>query len=566
MPVSGDAGKLRQTQVSGHPATAESQLCTAVAPPADHHAERRVLKVDAAASRQATTGMTSPLTGSKRDRSNDHAAASDTAASDSDANPPRRRCRGDVAAMKLSSRCDTGNPRLDIPTADTSLFSPVCTLTGNRAAAELPDRLRTTSRRLGADKPASTEPSIEGSPQLDISVIPAIEAAAPHTPTRNCSAVLHGTNTPPSSRLPVCSPAKAAARKMLTYGVRSTASEGPSAEPDNAASSDSGESHWGDENEMENAHSAHDIQIRLSPGSEALQDAVASRSDASSSHQMPSDCRRLMCLDSNASIGGDSSDEELGGDDNAAMNELIQQASLQGESGGNPNEEEEEDMCDFDPYLFIRRLPPLTSVVSDFRDLLLPCKTRASKKKTLVLDLDETLVHSSLDTCEARPDFTFPVAFGGRVHKVGVQRRPYLGAFLDRVAEIFEVVVFTASQKIYAEQLLNVLDPQRRLIRHRIFRDSCIMVDGNYLKDLSVLGRDLSQTIIIDNSPQAFGYQLANGIPIESWYDDLGDCELSNLLPFLESLVHVADVRPSISAAFNLHNRVARALTPQPQY
>ena len=77
-----------------------------------------------------------------------------------------------------------------------------------------------------------------------------------------------------------------------------------------------------------------------------------------------------------------------------------------------------------------------------------------------VLDLDETLVHSTLDSC-TEPDFSFPVAFNGREHRVHVRRRPHLQAFLERCAELFEVVVFTASQKVYAEQLLNVLDPSR---------------------------------------------------------------------------------------------------------
>lgn len=51
-----------------------------------------------------------------------------------------------------------------------------------------------------------------------------------------------------------------------------------------------------------------------------------------------------------------------------------------------------------------------------------------------------------------------------------------------RVAALFEVVVFTASQKIYAERLLDILDPGHELVRHRIYRDSCVVVDGNYLK------------------------------------------------------------------------------------
>ncbi|ONK71996.1 uncharacterized protein A4U43_C04F14570 [Asparagus officinalis] len=223
-------------------------------------------------------------------------------------------------------------------------------------------------------------------------------------------------------------------------------------------------------------------------------------------------------------------------------------------SEGCVEQDDSDDFDDFDPYTFIKDLPDLSAVVPKFRPVLLPKQTRSCPLTTLVLDLDETLVHSSLEPCDA--DFTFPVNFNFREHTIYVRCRPYLKDFMERVAGVFEIIIFTASQSIYAEQLLNILDPKRRVFRHRVYREACVFVDGNYLKDLSVLGRDLSRVIIVDNSPQAFGFQLENGIPIESWFDDRNDQELLLLLPFLESLVGVDDVRPIIAKKFNLREKV----------
>ncbi|BBN15786.1 CTD small phosphatase-like protein 2 [Marchantia polymorpha subsp. ruderalis] len=230
----------------------------------------------------------------------------------------------------------------------------------------------------------------------------------------------------------------------------------------------------------------------------------------------------------------------------------------EGNGEGDVPPEEEDDFEDIDPYLFIKRLPSLSEVVSPCRPLLLPRQTRRSPPITLVLDLDETLVHSTLEHC-ADADFSFPVHFDFQEHMVYVRRRPHLQMFMERVAQLFEIIVFTASQSVYAEQLLNVLDPKRKLIRHRIFRDSCVFVRGNYLKDLTILGRDLSKVAIIDNSPQAYGFQVDNGIPIESWFDDRSDSALAGLLPFLETLVGVDDVRPIIAKRFNLRQKIAAA-------
>lgn len=229
-----------------------------------------------------------------------------------------------------------------------------------------------------------------------------------------------------------------------------------------------------------------------------------------------------------------------------------------------PPADDEDDDWEFDPFLFIKRLPALHECIPPRTSFLLPRQTRHSKRKTLVLDLDETLVHSTLDG-DCTPDFTFAVQMGTVRHMVAVRMRPHLHLFLTQVAELFEVVVFTASQQIYAEQLLDIIDPGQKFIKHRVYRDSCVLWEGNYLKDLTVLGRDLAHTLIVDNSPQAFGFQLENGVPIESWYDDDQDIELLKLLPFLQSAAKSEDVRPLIQEHFRLKDLVDAAMLPSPR-
>ncbi|KAL3616948.1 hypothetical protein CASFOL_039342 [Castilleja foliolosa] len=203
-----------------------------------------------------------------------------------------------------------------------------------------------------------------------------------------------------------------------------------------------------------------------------------------------------------------------------------------------------------DPQMYIRNIPDQPDVSLSVLPTSVPNNKQSTKKITLVLDLDETLVHSKLDRCDDA-DFTFSVFLDMKEHTVYVKQRPHLMTFLKRVAEMFEIVVFTASLSIYAKQLLDILDPDGKIISRRAYRESCTISDGNYTKDLTILGVDLAKVAIIDNSPQVFRLQVNNGIPIKSWFNDPTDTALISLLPFLETLVDVDDVRPIIARKFS---------------
>jgi len=195
------------------------------------------------------------------------------------------------------------------------------------------------------------------------------------------------------------------------------------------------------------------------------------------------------------------------------------------------------------PYVLIMDLPSpdQCGVFQRIKPLLPPLSQNDQHRKTLVLDLDGTLINRAQK--EDGPGTT-------------PSCRPHLQKFLRRASRMFEIVVFTASQREYADKMLDSIDPNGQYIKYRLYRDSCVFWEGNYLKDLTMLGRDLARTAIIDNSPQAFGFQVDNGVPIASWYGDKEDGELLKLIPFLKDVARADDVRPLIREKFMVRELV----------
>jgi len=144
---------------------------------------------------------------------------------------------------------------------------------------------------------------------------------------------------------------------------------------------------------------------------------------------------------------------------------------------------------------------------------LLPARKPSDNRICLVIDLDETLVHSSFKPIE-NADFIVPVEIDGSLHKVYVLKRPHVDEFLKRMGQIYECVLFTASLAKYADPVADLLDTGN-IFNARLFRESCAFYRGNYVKDLSRLGRDLNRVIIVDNSPASYIFHPDNAVSIK---------------------------------------------------
>lgn len=180
------------------------------------------------------------------------------------------------------------------------------------------------------------------------------------------------------------------------------------------------------------------------------------------------------------------------------------------------------------------------------------------ERKILVLDLDETLVHSCYVDPESNevvgcnfvpatavPDYMMSITIVANLQPIEFQvyKRPHVDEFLDFVSKWYDVVIYTASMEPYASSVVDKLDAGRGIFRRRFYRQHCNSATNFVSKNLYMVERDLTRVFIIDNSPSAYRDFPQNAIPIKTYIYDPNDQELLNLLPFLDALRFTKDVR-----------------------
>ena len=172
---------------------------------------------------------------------------------------------------------------------------------------------------------------------------------------------------------------------------------------------------------------------------------------------------------------------------------------------------------------------------SNFRTLPAPyVRTKNNKEFSLVLDLDETLINfKPRDNGE-----------DGGVLRV----RPGITEFLEEVGKYYELIIFTTATQDYADVLIDEVEEDKIYFDHRLYREHAVIIDNDFVKDLTRIGRPLDKIIIVDNMPQNFRLQKENGIIIKAfWGEDNFDTALIDLYPILVNIAKEGgDVRKSL--------------------
>ena len=158
-----------------------------------------------------------------------------------------------------------------------------------------------------------------------------------------------------------------------------------------------------------------------------------------------------------------------------------------------------------------------------FRSIPAPyLRTKNNKNYSLILDLDETLIHF-------KP---------GNNDEEGVVRiRPGVTEFLEEIGQYYELIVFTTGTQDYADLLIDAVEEDKIYFDHRLYREHATTIDNEIVKDLRNIGRPLDKIIIIDDNPQCFKLQKENGIAIKPFLgEDNYDKVLFGLIPILKNI------------------------------
>jgi Dullard-like phosphatase family protein len=197
------------------------------------------------------------------------------------------------------------------------------------------------------------------------------------------------------------------------------------------------------------------------------------------------------------------------------------------------------------------------------RSLAPPRPLLKPSKKTLVLDLDETLIHSlSRSPTGFSQGHMVEVKLGNNSFATlyNVLKRPHCDKFLETVSQWYNLVVFTASIQEYADPMIDWLEKDRKYFCQRFYRQHCKFYNSNngntsidrssvvgdsygYVKDLATVESDLSKVLIIDNSAVSYLNHETNAISIEGWINDPSDTSLLSIIPLLSALRFATDVR-----------------------
>jgi len=164
---------------------------------------------------------------------------------------------------------------------------------------------------------------------------------------------------------------------------------------------------------------------------------------------------------------------------------------------------------------------------------------RAPRRKTVILDMDETLIHSVFEppVYPARADFQCPMTMDGQDYITYVHKRPGCEEFLRRCVQLFDVIIWTASLECYAKGVIDELERLSGCGRlRRMFRESCTRHNGSYIKELTKIGAAIEDVAIFDNSPHVAVLNPRNLVHVKNFYDDRNDRELYELMPLLDRL------------------------------